>query len=94
MGWVKYEKGSFPEKEGQYYVVRLIEGTPAKAFWAATAPKKRIELMTYKRLMKVEQDCVDRCVYVKYNAFVDCAAYQMKTEEILYWYKLDEMPEV
>lgn len=93
MTWIKYEKGSFPEKHGHYFVIKLFEGSKGMAFFKPIPPKKDICFMEYKRTMKLESDAVDRCIYVKYNVWIDKYDHEQKPEEILYWYKLDEMPE-
>jgi len=93
MGWIKYEKGSFPEKHGEYFVIKFIEGTKDIGFFKPVPPKKEICFMEYRRTMKLEENFVDRCVYVKYNAWFDKHGLEQKPEEILYWYKLDEIHE-
>jgi hypothetical protein len=93
MTWIKYKKDSCPEKPGQYFVIKYHEGTKEMAFFKPIPPKKTIELMEYRLNLQLEQEMADRCIYIKYNAFFDKHGIEQKREEILYWYRLDEMPE-
>lgn len=93
MGWVKYEKGSFPERLGEYYIVKFYTGTKEMAFFKPIPPKKVIERMEYKMVMELEEEKCDRCIYRKHKAWFDKFGIEQKPEEILYWYKLDEMPQ-
>jgi hypothetical protein len=91
MGWVKYEKGSFPPKLGEYFIVKYSAEIPACGLFNYTPPSVDIELASYARTMKLENDCVDRCVYVKYNAFFKNQK-EIPFEQVLYWYELDPIP--
>jgi len=93
MGWIKFGKGSFPEKTGKYFVIKFHEGTKEMVFFKPIPPEKTIELMEYRVDIKFEQEFPDRCIYLKYKAFFDRHGLEQKPEEILYWYKLDEIPE-
>jgi len=93
VGWVKYQKGSFPQEIGQYYVIKYVEGTKGMAFFKAIPPSKQISLMDYRNTMIMEENAIDRVIYRKYKAWFDKYENEQKPEDILYWYKLDEMPE-
>lgn len=49
--------------------------------------------MKYIQTMELEQELHDRCIYVKQNVWEDAFGIRQKPEEILYWFKLDPIPE-
>lgn len=95
MPWIPYKKNSTPEKLGEYFVIKSYQGTDKNhiSFFLPIPPDKKIETMVYKQKMHLEENLHDRCVYVKYNAWEDKHGLEQKPDEIVYWYKLDPMPE-
>lgn len=92
MTWVKTSV-RMPESEGWYQVVKLNKGSERDGFFAPVLPTKSIKFMQYKQSMKLEQDFVDRCVFVKFKCFITENGVRIKSDEILYWYELDAIPE-
>lgn len=90
MGWVKFRDRRPPE-QGYYHVVRFYPGD-AKAY-NPTPPYREVKIFMWTEKMKLEEEYSDRCVYKKYKCFIDAKDQEQKIEEILYWYKLDEIPE-
>lgn len=92
MGWVA-KKNRLPPETGWYNVIKFHPGTAGLGFFKAVPPWKSSEYMQWKNTMKLEEDCVDRCIYLKYKAFFDLSGIEQKPEEILYWYELDPLVE-
>lgn len=92
MGWV-LTKERKPEHEATYFVVEFIEGTKGSGFFNPISPCKKITLMSYQTLMKIESNYSDRVIYKKYKAFKNQYDLEQKEENILYWYELDPIPE-
>lgn len=93
MPWIPYEIKSCPDEYGDYFVIKSYPGKINMGFFKPIPPEKKIELMTYKQKLRLEQDYHDRCVYVKYNAWVNKNDIEQNPDDILFWFKLDPIPE-
>jgi hypothetical protein len=90
MTWVKLSERHPPEV-GFYTVIKFHPATPAIAYFKARPAERSIEYLKWEKMMKLENDYEDRCVYRKYYCFTD--GYGTEQSTILYWYELDPVPE-
>lgn len=92
MTWVS-TKQRLPPKKGWYNVIKLDRSCLDSKFIKTIPPSRTLEYMEWKPCMKLEEDCEDRVVYKKYKAFFETLGMEHNSDEIIYWYELDPLPE-
>ena len=94
MGWVSC-KERLPELQGFYYVVEYDKGhTPTlTGLFQGRHPSRKVSHVYFSSHLELEADYADRAVYLKYRCFKNGAGQPYPSDEILYWYELDPMPE-